>query len=251
MILHDAGLGFGSEAGTRSMQKWLNVYRVGLRMLSSPGSERQRVFRTAQLLRSVNLRIAQKVYAAAASECLETEPAPRACLSTAEDSASPSGAFPLNTIRGDPTEEIDLAHALLALHYTPFILYVVRQIQNLTWYLPAGFVLLTFSLTSYSLQAPLFIGRFLFVLFVLIGLVMYRCLFGSSADMILSRIAGTKIGELNKEFIFKFLGYGALPAFEPSRFAVSVDLEFPVLLGRTGRQGAQLTCRAASEHIMQ
>jgi hypothetical protein len=41
---------------------------------------------------------------------------------------------------------------------------------------------------------------------------MYRCLSGMERDMILSRIAGTKIGELNKEFVFKFVAYGALPA---------------------------------------
>ena len=50
------------------------------------------------------------------------------------------------------------------------------------------------------------------LLFTLIGFVLYRCMSGMERDMILSRIAGTKEGELNTSFYFKLVGYGALPA---------------------------------------
>jgi hypothetical protein len=115
------------------------------------------------------------------------------------------------SINGDPTNPDDLAEAFVALHYTSFLLYGVRQIQNLVWFPSIGLVLLILSLNSYNYQAPQTIGRFLFVLVLVIGAVLWKCLSGIEKDPILSKIAGTTPGKLNLEFYLKFAAYGALP----------------------------------------
>ncbi len=114
-------------------------------------------------------------------------------------------------IPGDPTEPGDLAQTFVALHLSPFLIYGVRQIRNLAWFLSLGFLLLAASLTTYSPQSPQTVSRFLFAAFVLFGAVLWRCLAGIERDPILSRIEGTKAGELNAEFYLKLAGYGALP----------------------------------------
>jgi len=105
----------------------------------------------------------------------------------------------------------DLSQSFVALHYSAFAVYGVRQVQNLLWFLSLGFVLLTLSLSSYSYQSPRLIGRFLFVLFVAIAYVGWRCLAEMERDPILSRIGGSTAGELNKGFYLKLISYGVLP----------------------------------------
>ncbi|HTT65141.1 MAG TPA: hypothetical protein VMG35_24995 [Bryobacteraceae bacterium] len=114
-------------------------------------------------------------------------------------------------IAGDPGNVVDLAQTFVALHFTPFLLYGVRQIQNLLWFPSIGFVLLLFSMKSYSFQAPEWIGRFLLVLFVCITLMLGKCMVGIERDPILSRIGGTTPGELNAGFYLRLVRYGALP----------------------------------------
>jgi hypothetical protein len=104
-----------------------------------------------------------------------------------------------------------LAESLVALHYSPYLVYCVRQIRNLLFSLSIGFLLLVASLNSYSYQAPQFIGKALLVLFLLMGAVTFRCIVGMERDPILSRIAGTTPGKLDMESYFKLIGYGALP----------------------------------------
>jgi hypothetical protein len=87
----------------------------------------------------------------------------------------------------------------------------VRHIQNLLWFLSVGFVLLVFSLNSYNFQSPQQIGHYLIVLFAVVAYVAWRCLAGMERNAILSRLAGTEEGELNKGFYLKLLSYGALP----------------------------------------
>ena len=112
---------------------------------------------------------------------------------------------------GDPRSIPDLAGIFVALHYSPFLLYGVRQIQNLLWFPSVGFVLLMFSMSSYSFQAPRWIGRFLMVLFAMITWTLGRCIAQMERDPILSRIAGTHPGELGADFYLKMARYGALP----------------------------------------
>ena len=116
-------------------------------------------------------------------------------------------------IPGDPKNVADLAEGFVALHYSLFLLYGMRQIQNLLWFPSIGFVLLMFSLNSYSFQSPQWIGRFLLLLLVAITLTLGSCLIEIERDPILSRIAGTKPGELNAPFYLKLARYGALPIF--------------------------------------
>ncbi len=115
------------------------------------------------------------------------------------------------TMPGDPRSIPDLAGIFVALHYSPFLLYGVRQIQNLLWFPSVGFVLLMFSMSSYSFQAPRWIGRFLMVLFAMITWTLGRCVAQMERDPILSRIAGTHPGELGADFYLKMARYGALP----------------------------------------
>jgi hypothetical protein len=105
----------------------------------------------------------------------------------------------------------DLSQSFVALHYSAFALYGVRQIQNLLWFLSLGFVLLTISMTSYSYQSPRLIGRFLFVLFAVLSYVSWRSMAEMERNTILSRIAGSTEGKLNKGFYLKLISYGALP----------------------------------------
>jgi hypothetical protein len=218
VILHDLGLANKPVAHWQlpeNLGGYLGNYKKDLQDILDPNKSRHATLTAAKSLRRINHRIAAAIFQTAATGLWKGEQLLRAALApaSAEKSISQStGDHPLYTIRGDPREGRDLMHALLALHYTPYLLYVVRQIQNLMWYLPAGFVLLTFSLTSYGLQSPRFIGRCLLLLFLLIGFVLWRCMSGMERDMILSRIAGSNEGELNPGFYLKFLSYGALPA---------------------------------------
>jgi hypothetical protein len=108
-------------------------------------------------------------------------------------------------------EAYELARGFVALQYAMFIVYTVRQIQNLLWSLSLGFVLLVIALSSYNFQSPQLIKRSLLVIFVVLGYVSWKCMSQMERDPILSRLAGTAAGELNKDFYFKLMGYGALP----------------------------------------
>jgi len=114
-------------------------------------------------------------------------------------------------IPGDPDKIADLAQAFLALHITPFLLYSVKQIRGIIWFLSLGFVGLAIAMNADAPQSPQVISRFLLLLFVVIAAVLWRCLSGIERDPIISRIEGTKPGQLNFEFYFKLAGYVALP----------------------------------------
>ena len=114
---------------------------------------------------------------------------------------------------GDPLDELaGLAQRFVALHYSSFILYGVRQIQNLLVFVSSGFVLLMISLNCYSIQAPQFTGRLLLLLFVIIGATTFSCLAGLERDTILSRMGGNDPGKFNSGFFLKIAAYGGLPA---------------------------------------
>lgn len=112
---------------------------------------------------------------------------------------------------GETESVTDLAERFLALHYTPFLLYAVHQIQNLLWFSPIGFVLLMFAMNSYSFQSRQWIGTFLMLLFAIITVILGRCMVQMERDPILSRIAGTKPGQLGAAFYLRLARYGALP----------------------------------------
>ncbi len=131
---------------------------------------------------------------------------PLASPDVAEDAASAGDSKP-----GPLIQMATLAEKFVALHYSSFIIYGVRQIQNLLLFLPIGFVLLMTSLNCYDSQAPLFIGRMLLILFLLLGGAIMFCLVGLEKDPVLSRMAGSDPGKLNSGFYLKLAAYGALP----------------------------------------
>jgi len=138
------------------------------------------------------------------------EPSSQPDEQAGKDAAAPTRQQPLN-IPGDPNNVADLADTFVALHYSQFLLYGVRQIQNLLWFPCIGFVLLMFAMNSHSFQAPHLIGRFLLIVAVAIAWILGKCMVEMERDPILSRIAGTKPGELSATFYLKLARYGALP----------------------------------------
>jgi hypothetical protein len=161
-------------------------------------------------IRNINKEVAREAFRVARESWIENPLAEQR-----GKSESATGEEPLRPgfleINRDPKNIGDLAETFLALHYSAFLIYGVRQIRNLMLFLSIGFVLLVLSMNSYSHQSPQFIGRLLMILFVLIGAVLWTCLTGMERDPILSRINGTRPGKLTAESYVKALGYGALP----------------------------------------
>ena len=110
-----------------------------------------------------------------------------------------------------PEDPYNLAQAFVALQFSMFIVYAVRQIQNLLWSVSLGFLMLVIALSCYSFQSPQAISRFLLVAFVVIGCFTWKWMTQMERNPILSRLAGSTAGELNKDFYFKLVSYGALP----------------------------------------
>lgn len=99
----------------------------------------------------------------------------------------------------------------VALQLSRYIVYIVEQTRRVALHVSVGFLLLTLLLNSYVLQAPLAVSRFLAVAFLIAGLVVCRVLAGMERHPILSRIARTKPGELNREFWIQLVALGGLP----------------------------------------
>ncbi|MBV9610836.1 MAG: hypothetical protein JO091_00115, partial [Acidobacteriaceae bacterium] len=122
--------------------------------------------------------------------------------------AEPSGGE--STTSGE-RDAYDLAQAFVALQFAMFIVYAVRQVQNLLWSVSLGFVMLVVALSCYSFQSPGAISRFLLVGFAILGCFTWKWMSQMERNPILSRLSGSTAGELNKHFYFRLIGYGALP----------------------------------------
>jgi hypothetical protein len=129
-----------------------------------------------------------------------------------------TGYLPLNGQNGNAgataasnDRAYELAVEFVVLQYISFIRYALRQLRNFGWLLSVSFLFVAFSLSSYSFQSPQMISRFLTVLFVAVGALVTIVLAQMERDAILSRLAGSKAGELNKDFVFHVMRYGALP----------------------------------------
>jgi hypothetical protein len=131
--------------------------------------------------------------------------------SSAGEASGSSGGRPVETNVDSKNGIYELAKEFIALHFSIFALYGVRQIQNLILFLSVGFALLMVAMNSYNFQAPQMIGRFLTVAFLVMSYIAGRCMIQMEKDPVLSRIAGSAEGELSKEFYFKMIAYGALP----------------------------------------
>jgi hypothetical protein len=211
IVLHDLTLRSvspkqeGSEAKT-----WYEEYTdLIVRLVNSedPSSNekvtREEILLRQRALRKKSLHIATSMLAGAIADQQQTN------AQVGElDREIPTNAVGFT---GDHLSRGDLSQCFVAFHYASFLLYAVRQIRNLMFFLSLGSVLLMISLSSYNPQSPQFIRRFLFLLFAAIGVIIWRCLAGMERDAILSRINGSQPGELNSSFYFKLAGYGALP----------------------------------------
>ncbi|HTS76854.1 MAG TPA: hypothetical protein VMG40_11655 [Bryobacteraceae bacterium] len=216
-ILHDISLkepALLKDGGIDLYQEYRQAY---IKLLDEPQDDnqkptREQIWKQNDLLRNLNCKIAEKLYRGRVLDHLKGAPlVGRLELTDAKVAAAEPGSTTLVAIPGDPNKVEDLAQAFLALHFTPFLLYSVRQIQNLVWFLSLGFVALSIAMNADSPQSPRLVSRFLLLLLLVIGGVLWRCLSGIERDPILSRIEGTKPEELNAEFYFKLIGYGALP----------------------------------------
>ena len=97
------------------------------------------------------------------------------------------------------------------LQLSRYIVYTVEQTRRIMLHISVGFLMLTLVLSSYPLQGPLAVSRFVAVLFLAVGLVVVRVLAGMERHPILSKISRTKPGELNREFWVQLITVGALP----------------------------------------
>jgi hypothetical protein len=200
---------------------WYRLYRDQVAgLLNADSHSRGRSGYLHRKLRFISTLVAQRMWTlilrpawaskpllgrSAAAPSSPEEPTP-----DTKEKAAPEAERGLR-ISGDPTNVVDLAETFLALHYSPFLLYGVRQIQNLLWFPCIGFVLLMFSVNSYNFQAPHLIGRLLLILFLAVAWILGTSLMELERDAILSRISGTKPGELGVAFYLKLARYAALP----------------------------------------
>jgi hypothetical protein len=205
------------------VSRWQEIYRARVKTLLAvdPSQGRKGLVDRHRKLWHFSKVVARQMWKPALQPAWESEPlvgrliagpsSKPAELATEESgTALAVGEQPLN-IPGDSKNVADLAETFVALHYSPFLLYGVRQIQNLAWFPSVGFALLMFSMNSYNFQAPHLIGRFLLALFAAMAWILGRCMAEIERDPILSRIAGTKPGELSAAFYLKLARYGALP----------------------------------------
>jgi hypothetical protein len=113
----------------------------------------------------------------------------------------------------------------VALHCCNYLVHVVRRIQQLVWNISFLLVLLIVVLNSYSPQGPVAIGRYIVVLFLAVGCVVFYVFAGMERDCVLSKISRTKPGELNLDFWLHLAALGILPLI-----ALAVHL-FPDIAG--------------------
>jgi hypothetical protein len=110
-----------------------------------------------------------------------------------------------------PEKEHRFAADFVALQCCNYLTYAVRQTQRVVWTISFLLVLLIAVLNSYSAQGPLFIGRYIVVLFVAAGGIVVYVFAGMERNWILSQISHTKPGELNAEFWLHITALGILP----------------------------------------
>jgi len=196
------------------LESWIQTYMDRLKhglLQVDPPQTRDQALEAAREIRRLHKKIATEMFKLARYQWMHKPLSARMLgpqLASAAASGDKAAELP---DRGHGDKLGDLAQTFLALHYSAFILYGIRQIQYLVGFLSVGFVLLVISTSSYSFQAPEFIGRLLLALFAVTMWVVWTCLSGMERDPIISRIGGTDPGKLNSDFYFKLLSYGGLP----------------------------------------
>jgi hypothetical protein len=128
----------------------------------------------------------------------------------------------------------------VALQYCDYIAYASRQIQRIAWGVAASLLGTTVALYSYGLQSPLIVGRFVALTFLVVGVTVVVVFAKMERNPILSRIAGSKPGELNAAFWLQILALGILPANRCVRSSVPVRRKLFVVLGGTEPGGPKV-----------
>ncbi len=220
LLLHDMGLLWEqwSKPGLAQVGQWRERYRTSVESALTVDSKRRgQLAKEHQHLWTVSKEVATEMWKAVLKRAWGNQ-AMVGQASNADAKAEDEGrqaapaSKPLMHIAGEPKSVADLAEAFVALHYSQFLLYAVRQIQNLLWFPSIGFVLLMLAMNSYSFQAPHLIGRFLLILCRVIAWILGTCMVRSRARSDFEPYCGHESpGELGVTFYLKLARYGALP----------------------------------------
>ena len=101
--------------------------------------------------------------------------------------------------------------SILALHICRYVVHVIRQMQRIAWSIGSGLVMLIAVLCAYSVQAPQLVGRFVMVLFLVVGGVVVAVFASLEKNWMISRIDRTEPGDLNFEFWLQATAAVAVP----------------------------------------
>src|SRR5262249_25455306 len=96
-----------------------------------------------------------------------------------------------STMWGTDSKALEICH---------YAVYVVSQIQRIGWSIGLAFFALIAILATYRLQAPQLVGRFLAVLFVIIGGIVIWVFGGMERNWTISRISRSEPGQLGLQF---------------------------------------------------
>ncbi len=103
------------------------------------------------------------------------------------------------------------ASEYIALFFVQFLKLVMAQIRSLLVFVTVAFVLLQLSLAVYPWQGARNGGLLMACVFVVAGAGVILVFMQTERDAILSRLSGSKPGELSSGFWLKLLSYGAIP----------------------------------------
>jgi hypothetical protein len=99
----------------------------------------------------------------------------------------------------------------VALQFCRYMVHWVRAVRWTAVSVSVSFVLVILLFNSYSPQSPQTVARFLALVFLGVGYLVTRVFAQMERDAFLSRIAGSKPGELNTQFWVQMAALGGLP----------------------------------------
>jgi hypothetical protein len=168
--------------------------------LATPADDAQAYAATLQKQQEISARIAAEVYGK------DLVPAWRASLNEEDDLPAASSAQEQRD-----QKYLQYCADFVALQFCRYVGYSVGQIQRLASGVSLSFLLLIVLSNSYRPQGPQFVAQTLAVLFVIIGAVVARVFARMERNPILSKIARSQPGELNREFWIRLVTLGGLP----------------------------------------
>jgi len=110
-----------------------------------------------------------------------------------------------------PAKPTDPATDFVLLQLIAYIRVCMLQLRTLTYLIVGAFMFLVLAINSYAIQAPLMMGRFLFVVFLVLGAVIVRTSTSMQRNKILSRLSAGVSGKVDLEFVLKMVSVGILP----------------------------------------